>query len=160
MRIKRPAALVAIIVLCEVVGLLGSLFTFSSIPTWYASLSKPSFTPPSWLFGPVWVILYFLMSVSAYLIYENGIKKKNVKRALYVFAAQLALNFLWSVAFFGARSISLGLVIIVLLWIAIAITIIEFFRIRKSAGVLLLPYIAWVTIAMALNYSILVLNHL
>jgi len=160
MRIKRPAALVAIIVLCEVVGLLGSLFTFSSIPTWYASLSKPSFTPPSWLFGPVWVILYFLMSVSAYLIYENGIKKKNVKRALYVFAAQLALNFLWSVAFFGARSISLGLVIIVLLWIAIAITIIEFFRIRKSAGVLLLPYIAWVTIAMALNYSILVLNHM
>ena len=158
MRIRKPVALIVFIILCEAAGLFGSLFTFSSIPTWYASLIKPSFNPPAWLFGPVWTILYFLMGVSAYLIYEKGFKKSNAKTALYVFGVQLVLNILWTISFFGLKSISLGFATIILLWIAIIGTIIAFLKIRKSAGILLLPYILWVTFAALLNYYILILN--
>lgn len=152
-----PRLAIAIII-CEAVGIVSSLFTISSISTWYAALAKPSFTPPGWLFGPVWTILYFLMGVAVYLVYEKGIKKGSVRGAIGIFALQLALNFLWTAAFFGLRSISFGFAIIILLWLAIAATIIAFYRVRKSAAWLLIPYIAWVTIAMALNYLILVLN--
>jgi tryptophan-rich sensory protein len=151
--------LVAFIVLCEFAGLFGSIFTFSSIPTWYASLNKPAFTPPGWLFGPVWTALYFLMGISAYMIYESRSRKQNARKALFVFGAQLVLNVLWTVAFFGLRSTQLGLVAIVLLWIAIAATIIEFARVRRSAALILMPYILWVTFAAFLNYFVLILNH-
>lgn len=159
MRIRKPLVLVAFIVLCEFAGLFGSIFTFSSIPTWYASLNKPAFTPPGWLFGPVWTALYFLMGISAYMIYESRSRKQNARKALFVFGAQLVLNVLWTVAFFGLRSTQLGLVAIVLLWIAIAATIIEFARVRRSAALILMPYILWVTFAAFLNYFVLILNH-
>lgn len=159
MRIRKPLVLVAFIVLCEFAGLFGSIFTFSSIPTWYAGLNKPAFTPPGWLFGPVWTALYFLMGISAYMIYESSSRKRNVRKALSIFAAQLVLNVLWTVAFFGLRSTQLGLVAIVLLWIAIAATIIEFARVRRGAALILVPYILWVTFAAFLNYFVLILNH-
>jgi tryptophan-rich sensory protein len=159
MRIRKPFVLVAFIALCEFAGLFGSLFTFSSIPTWYAGLNKPLFTPPGWLFGPIWTTLYFLMGVSLYVVYENRARKGDFKKALYLFGAQLILNVLWTVAFFGFKSISLGFALIILLWIAIAATIFEFARIKRSAALLLLPYIIWVTIATLLNYYVLILNH-
>jgi len=159
MRIRKPLVLVAFIVLCEFAGLFGSIFTFSSIPTWYASLNKPAFTPPGWLFGPVWTVLYFLMGISAYMIYESRSRKQNARKALFAFGAQLVLNVLWTVAFFGLRSTQLGLVAIILLWIAIAATIIEFARVRRGAALILVPYILWVTFAAFLNYFVLILNH-
>ncbi|HIH50154.1 TPA: tryptophan-rich sensory protein [Candidatus Micrarchaeota archaeon] len=159
MRIRKPLALVAFIILCEVAGLFGSVFTINSIPTWYAGLSKPAFTPPSWLFAPIWTTLYLLMGISAYLIYESRTRKRGARMALSVFGVQLALNVLWTLAFFGLRSTLLGFAMIVLLWIAIAATIIEFVRIRKDAALLLVPYIVWVTIAAFLNYFLLILNH-
>jgi translocator protein len=158
MQIKKPIILLAFIVLCEAAGLIGTVFTINSIPTWYAALIKPSFNPPAWLFAPVWTVLYLLMGVSAYLIYEKGIKNRDVRVALYIFAVQLVLNVLWTAAFFGLRSITLGLVAIILLWCAIAVATIAFYRIRRSAGWIMLPYILWVTIAMVLNYYLLILN--
>ena len=150
--------LIASILICQLAGLIGSIFTFESIPTWYASLEKPFFTPPGWLFGPVWITLYTLMGISLYLVWQKGFRKRGNKIALYVFAAQLALNAMWSVAFFGLRSTFYGLVTIVPLWIAIAATIILFYKISKKAGWLLVPYILWVSIATALNFYIWQLN--
>ena len=115
MRIRKPLALVAFIILCEVAGLFGSVFTINSIPTWYAGLSKPAFTPPSWLFAPIWTTLYLLMGISAYLIYESRTRKRGARMALSVFGVQLALNVLWTLAFFGLRSTLLGFAMIVLL---------------------------------------------
>ncbi len=146
------------VVICEAAGLVGSIATFPSIPTWYAGLQKPSFTPPNWLFGPVWTALYALMGVSAYFVWRKRASAGGVKTALSIFGAQLVLNVLWSVTFFGLRSLLGGLVLIVALWVAILLTIITFFRISKTAGVLLIPYILWVSFATALNYSVWVLN--
>lgn len=144
------------IVVCQLAGVIGSLFTFSSIPTWYAALVKPSFSPPNWLFGPVWVVLYTLMGISAYLAYNSKIKRKNI--AITAFAIQLALNALWPIVFFGMHSILGGLAIIVLLWVSIAITIWKFYQVDRNSGYLLIPYLLWVSFAAALNYFIWVLN--
>lgn len=147
----------AFIIICELAGAFGSVFTIPSIPTWYASLAKPSFNPPNWLFGPVWLILYALMGISAYLIYEKR-KNKAVTGALVVFAVQLVLNVLWSAVFFGLHSALLGLLTIILLWIAIAITMVKFYGILKQAAWLLIPYLLWVSFAALLNFSIWQLN--
>ncbi|MCX6772964.1 MAG: tryptophan-rich sensory protein, partial [Candidatus Micrarchaeota archaeon] len=112
--------LAGFILLSLLAGAIGSLFTFEAIPTWYATLNKPSFAPPNWLFGPVWTTLYILMGVSAYLICQKGAKNEKVKFALSIFCIQLALNALWSILFFGLRSPLYGLVGIVFLWLSIA----------------------------------------
>jgi tryptophan-rich sensory protein len=151
--------LAGFIVLSLLAGALGSVFTFQSIPTWYASLQKPSFTPPSWVFGPVWTVLYILMGSAAYLVYEKGVKNKEVRSALEVFGIQLALNAAWSIAFFGLRSISGGLVIIVLLWLSIIWTMALFWNLSRNAALLLPPYILWTSFAALLNLSVLLLNH-
>ncbi|HSB47100.1 MAG TPA: TspO/MBR family protein [Candidatus Bilamarchaeum sp.] len=145
--------LIAAVLICELAGVIGSVFTFSSIPTWYATLVKPDFAPPNWLFGPVWIILYAMMGVSAYLIYETG--KKD---ALKIFGLQLALNASWSIVFFGLRSVSGGLLVIFLLWLSIALTILSFLKVSKTAAYLLIPYILWVSFASVLNYFIFILN--
>lgn len=155
---RRLPRLVSAIVVCQLAGIVGSVFTVSSIPTWYAGLEKPFFAPPNWLFGPVWLSLYTLMGVSLYLVWSRGADTRSVKTALSVFGIQLALNALWSVLFFGLRSPLLGLVEIAALWIAIAATIVLFYRVSRTAGLLLIPYIAWVTIAAALNGFIWTLN--
>lgn len=150
--------LVVSILACQCAGLIGSIFTMPAIPTWYESLAKPSFTPPSWLFAPAWVTLYILMGVAAFLIWRKGLDIRNVKTALIIFLVQLVLNALWSAIFFGAKSLIGGAVVIVLLWIAILFTILRFFKISAAAGGLLIPYILWVSFASVLNISILALN--
>jgi tryptophan-rich sensory protein len=150
--------LVFSIIICEAVGILGSVFTMPSIPSWYAGLRKPSFSPPNWVFGPVWMTLYALMGVAAYLVFRGGWEKKEVRIALAIFAIQLVLNSLWSFLFFGLRNPLLGLVDIILLWLLILVTIWKFYAINKTAGLLLLPYIAWVSLATALNFAIFRLN--
>lgn len=143
---------------CQLAGLLGTLFTMKAIPTWYAGLQKPSFTPPNWLFGPMWISLYLLMAVAAYLVWQKGLAAKGVRAALTVFLFQLLLNALWSPVFFGLRSPLAGAVIIVMLWLAILATIIAFAKISPPAAWLLVPYILWVSLASALNISIYFLN--
>ncbi len=149
--------LVISIIICEAAGLIGSIFTFSSIPTWYASLVKPSFSPPNWIFGPAWTILYALMGISLYIVWKKGFNKKT-KFAFYLFGAQLILNSLWSIIFFGLRSPLYAFIEIVVLWILILLTIVTFYRISKTSAMLLLPYIVWVSFALILNLSILQLN--
>ncbi len=150
--------LIAAILICEFVGLLGSVFTISSITTWYAALHKPSFSPPNWLFGPVWTLLYALMGISVYLIWEKGIKKKGVKPALKIFSLQLILNFIWTILFFGLRSPLLGLIAIAVLWIAILATILKFAKLSKNAAIIMVPYILWVSFAAILNLAVWMLN--
>ncbi|MBI2547022.1 MAG: tryptophan-rich sensory protein [Candidatus Aenigmarchaeota archaeon] len=150
--------LVATIAVCLLIGALGSVFTAPSIGTWYASINKPSFNPPNWIFGPVWIMLFLLMGVSAYLVWEKCLQQKKAVNALYVFGAQLALNFLWSVLFFGLHKPLYALIEISALWAAIAMTIMEFRKYSRTASMMLLPYLAWVTFAAVLNYAIVVLN--
>jgi len=150
--------LVASVLICQFAGVIGSFLTTPSIPTWYATLNKPFFTPPSWLFAPVWITLYTLMGISAFLVWRKGLSAQNVRTASIIFAVQLILNVLWSAVFFALRSILGGLIVIAILWIAILLTILSFYKISKTAGLLLIPYILWVSIATALNFSVLILN--
>ncbi len=125
---------------------------------WYGTLNRPFFTPPSWLFAPVWTILYVMIAISGFLIFKKGIKQKNVKRAMGFFLLQLGLNLIWSPVFFGAHQILLGLVVIVFLWYFIWRTIKLFEKIDKRASYLLYPYFVWVSFATLLNLSFLILN--
>ena len=149
--------LVASVVLCQSAGFLGSLFTTPAIPTWYATLKKPFFTPPNWIFSPVWFSLFVLMGISLFFVWRKP-GHPRFKPALLFFFVQLILNILWSAAFFGLRAPLLGLVDIVLLWIAILFTILNFLKVTKFAGVLLIPYLLWVTFATLLNFSLWILN--
>jgi tryptophan-rich sensory protein len=124
----------------------------------YASLVKPYFTPPNWLFAPAWGTLYLLMAISAFIVWRTGLDKRQVRVALGIFVLQLVLNVLWSLAFFGLRSPLFGVIVILALWLAILLTIVRFFPISRAAGALLLPYIGWVTFAAILNISIWLLN--
>jgi len=144
--------------ICQLAGFLGSLFTTPAIPTWYASLNKPSFTPPNWIFSPVWITLYLLMGISLFLVLHKGLHEKYLNIALIIFGIQLLLNILWSMVFFGIKSPLAGFIVIIILWIAILITILYFFRISKAAGILLLPYILWVSFATVLNFFLFWLN--
>ncbi len=158
---RRPRFLlqaVGAVVLCEAVGLIAAFATQSSVTTWYPTLTKPSFTPPGWLFGPVWTTLYAMMGVAAALVWWQRSENTPRRRALVPFGVQLLLNGGWSFAFFGARSPTSGLVVIAGLWIVLAWTIDRFFRIRAAAGWLLVPYLLWVTYAGALNLGIWMLN--
>jgi len=146
------------IIICEVAGIVGSVFTTPAITSWYQTLNKPFFTPPNWLFAPVWLTLYALMGIAAYLVYEKGISNKKVRTALAIFAVQLGLNVVWSVIFFGLRNPLWGFVEIVILWLAILLTIIYFYRVSKPAGLILVPYILWVTLASTLNFFVFILN--
>lgn len=155
---NKIVKLVAAILVCQVAGFIGSFFTAPSIPAWYASIEKPAFTPPNWVFAPVWTTLFVLMGISLYLVWDRGFERKDVKFAVYVFGVQLFLNILWSLLFFGLQNPLLALIEIVLLWIAILVNIVFFYRISKRAGVLLIPYIVWVSLAAFLNYGVWVLN--
>jgi len=138
---------------------IGSLSTSSQITTWYTTLAKPAWTPPNWVFGPVWTTLYILMGISLFLVWRQGLDRRDVQFAILIFAVQLILNTLWSVVFFGMQSIFGGFIIILILWIAILANIIAFYMISKPAGLILVPYIIWVSIASYLNYSVYLLNH-
>ncbi len=141
-----------------IVGFTSSFATFGSIPTFFDVLNKSSWTPPAWAFGPIWTILYILMGIALFLVWREGFERRDVKIAIGVFFVQLILNFFWTIIFFGFKSLFGGLIEIIFLWIAILINIILFYRISKAAGILLVPYIIWVTIASYLNYSLFLLN--
>ena len=144
------------VITCLSAGIFGSIFTTTAVRDWYPTLAKPWFTPPNWVFSPVWITLYILMGISLYLVWEKGLQKN--KDAIGIFGVQLFLNALWSYLFFGLQSPLYGLIGILVLWFAIALTMYYFFKISKKAGLLLVPYIVWVTIATFLNYYILLLN--
>ncbi len=148
----KVSKLVISILICQSVGIIGLLFVAPSIPTWYANLTKPTFTPPNWLFVPVWILLFLLMGISLYLIIDKDLKEKNTKEAVFFFAGQLFLNILWSFLFFGLKAPLLGFMEIIVLWFAILITIIKFSRISKSAALLLIPYILWVSFVAIFNF--------
>lgn len=135
----------------------GSLATIPNIPTWYAALDKPFFSPPNWVFGPVWTVLYLLMGISLYLVWTAQYKKSK-KAAYTLFGVQLTLNALWSLVFFGLHAPWAGVLIIVLLLASIVATMRLFWPISKPAAYLLLPYIAWVSFATALNTAVALLN--
>lgn len=156
---SRDLSLLAFFVIgCLLVGGISGFFTTGEVDTWYPSLVKPDWNPPSWLFGPVWTILYVLMGVAAFLIYREGLEKKEVKIALGIFSVQLGLNFLWSILFFNYKNLFASFVEIVVLWVAILATIISFYRISRPAALIMIPYLLWVSFATILNYTILVLN--
>jgi len=150
--------LVVAILVCQIAGFVGSIFTTPSIPTWYATLEKPDFTPPNSVFAPVWTTLFVLMGVSAYLVWNKGLGNRNVRTALLIFGIQLALNMLWSFLFFGLHSPPYAFFEIIVLWLAILLTILNFFKITRAAGWLLIPYIIWVSFAAVLNFYIVRLN--
>ena len=156
MRLNNIAKLFISIGICELAGIVGSFFTVSEIPTWYAELTKPALNPPAWIFGPAWITLYLLMGISLWLIWKSNSSEK--KRAIWLFIVQLALNAIWSPIFFGAHSIGNALAVIVLLWAAIVLTVLIFKRISKPAAWLLVPYIVWVSFAAYLNFSLWILN--
>jgi benzodiazapine receptor len=149
--------LVTSVILCQIAGFLGSLFTTPAISTWYATLRKPFFTPPNWIFSPVWISLFILMGISLFFVWRRQ-GHPQFKKALIFFFVQLILNVLWSLAFFGLRLPLLGFIDIILLWIAILLTIQNFLKVSKFAGVLLLPYLLWVSFATLLNLSLWVQN--
>ena len=155
---KNLVNLVISVAGCELVGLLGTPFTISAIPTWYVTLNRPFFAPPNWLFAPAWTLLYFLMGVAFYLIWKQDWKKKRIRAAGLIFLAQLGFNFLWSPVFFGLRAPLLGLIVIIALWLLIVLTMKKFFPLSKPAFYLLVPYLLWVSFATILNAAIVVLN--
>jgi len=150
--------LILSIVICQIAGIIGSIFTSSSVARWYPTLEKPSFTPPGFYIGLIWIVLFTIMGTSLFLIWKETSRDPAAWIALKIFAVQLVVNVLWSVAFFGMQSPISGLVVIALLWILILITIIKFSPISRTATLLLIPYLAWVSIAAYLNYSIWRLN--
>lgn len=181
MKFLNAIKLLASIIICELAGVLGSVFTYSKISTWYKTLEKPGFNPPGWIFGPVWTTLFLLMGISLYLVWAKDWQTDNKifcsKRKIWnswsqkffdgkwqkaniilIFAVQLFLNVLWSVIFFGMQNPGVAFFELLMLWFAILYTIINFYRISKVAAYLLLPYILWVSFAGILNYFLWILN--
>jgi tryptophan-rich sensory protein len=151
--------LVAALAVCLGAGGVGSLYTMTAIDSWYAGLAKPAYNPPNAVFGPVWSILYVLMAVAAWRAIVAGRRAgQDIVPALVLFVAQLVLNVAWSAVFFGAEDPGRALIVIALLWVFILATILAFSRIDGPAAVLLLPYLAWVTFASALNAAVFRLN--
>ena len=155
---KNIIKLIISIIICQLAGIIGSFFTSPSIPTWYASLNKPEFNPPNWIFAPVWITLFLLMGISLYIIWSSKTKISYKKTAFIFFGVQLLLNTLWSIIFFGFQSPFYAFIEIILLWFSILITIIVFYRISRPAAYLLVPYILWVSFAAVLNFFIFILN--
>lgn len=157
-RIKEPLKLIALVVGCQLVGAIGAFITNTSVNTWYQALDKPGFTPADWLFSPVWTTLYLLMAIAAYTVWQHPVENPRVRRSLILFAIQLGFNLLWTVLFFGLRSPLLGLIGIVVLFSLILAMAWTFFKVSRTAGWLMIPYLAWVGYATVLNYTIWQLN--
>lgn len=155
---KNIILLVVCIAIAYAAGAIGSIFTFQSIPTWYAGLVKPHLNPPNWIFGPVWSLLYTLMGIAIFLVVKNGFSTDVVKIATGFFAAQLILNTAWSVVFFGMKTTFAPMFIIAALWLSILACIIIFWKISKPASIMMMPYILWVSFAAYLNISVHFLN--
>ncbi len=149
--------LVGFLAACLTVSALGGAATATSVGTWYQALQKPVFNPPDWVFAPVWTTLYILMAIAAWRVWRRG-PSQDTRRALMVFAVQLALNLGWSIVFFGFRQIGLALVEVVVLLAAIIATTTLFWRVDRLAGALFIPYGLWVAYASLLNAALWRLN--
>lgn len=146
------------LVFCQLVGIIGALFNGSAVNTWYVHINKPGFTPPNWVFAPVWIFLYLLMGIALYLVWNAGAAPGLKHTALILFSIQLFLNMSWSFFFFFLQNPLYGFIEIIVLWIFIVLTIIWFYRVTPPAGFLLLPYWLWVSFAAVLNFSLWQLN--
>lgn len=162
---RRPVgSLVAAVLACELAGASGTLLSLDGVTTWYPTLVKPAFTPPSWVFGPVWTTLFALLGVAAWLVWRAGLDDPAAglghesRVALAVFAAQYAVQVAWSGVFFGLRWPAGGLAVIVVLWLGIVATVAGFARVDRRAALLLVPYLGWVSFAAFLNYRLWQLN--
>jgi translocator protein len=155
-RLELPALGVCVLT-CLAAGGLGSAFTAPAIGAWYAGLNKPSFNPPNWIFGPVWTTLYVLMAVAAWRVWRQR-AARPVRLALWLFGVQLALNAAWSPIFFGLHRPLAAMIDLAMLWVALVVTLVVFWRVDRTAGFLLLPYLAWVSFAGVLNAALVVLN--
>ena len=158
MQFRSFFKIVFMIALSLGVGTISALTMGHSLSGWYPSLTKPPLTPPSWIFGPVWSILYCLMGLAAGLVWNKPIRRFAVRGALRLFIIQLTLNAAWSPLFFGFQEIGFALVEIVMLWITVAATTITFYVLSKPAGVLMLPYLLWSSFAVYLNAGFWMLN--
>jgi translocator protein len=181
MIMKNFIKIIVSIAICEFAGIIGSFFTTPAINNWYLGLIKPQFNPPNWLFAPVWTLLFLLMGVSLYLVWKNKFQVRNEikmtdkkswnpisaklwlgswkeENSLAIFVLQLILNIMWSVIFFGLKQPGVAFFEIIALWFAILYTIVNFYRISKSASFLLIPYLLWVSFASVLNFFIWILN--
>ena len=181
MKLDNLFKLVIAVAVSELAGIIGSVFTVTSIQNWYATIMKPPLNPPNWIFAPVWTAIFILMGISLYLVWSERFVVKNElkipKRRVWnnwsgkllsgkwqkaniilIFILQLILNVLWSIIFFGAHSPGAAFFELLMLWFAIIFTIINFCRVSKTAALLLLPYILWVSFAAILNYFIWILN--
>lgn len=158
MKINTVVKILIGVVVCLGIGFLGSIATQTTVNTWFTTLEKPFFNPPSWLFAPVWTMLYILMGVAAGLVWNKGFHHLWVKTALYHFGFQLVLNASWSVAFFGYQSPLVALFIIIALIVLVLITFKWFKIVSNTAAYLLIPYILWIVFAAALNFEIWRLN--
>jgi len=154
----NPGAFIISLLIVAAIAATASAFTLSQIPGWYRGLQKPSFSPPNWLFGPVWTCLYVMIAVAAYLVWQRRDDSVFYKTTRNIYFVQLLLNFLWSIVFFGMHQVLGALGIIVLLLVSIAILIYRFNHFSKPASFLLVPYILWVSFASALNLYIYLLN--
>jgi tryptophan-rich sensory protein len=148
-----------LVILCEIIGFTSGIATADGVTNWFQTIEKPFFNPPGWLFAPVWTLLYGLMGISAALIWHQGINKKEVKQGLILFTIQLVLNFCWSFLFFKYHLLFFAFIEIITLLTFIILTTIHFYKINKTAGLLLIPYILWVSFASILNFSLWWLNH-
>jgi tryptophan-rich sensory protein len=156
---KNSKLFLSSIIICFIPALIGGLATSSSVTTWYPSLIKPDFTPPNWLFGPAWTVLYLFQGLSLYLIRQTPVKDMAAKKiTLSFFYLQLGLNLLWSVLFFGLKNPLLALLEIGFLDITVLFTLISAYRLNKTASFLLLPYMGWISFATWLNFQIFILN--
>ena len=158
MNVENIIKLIFSISICQFAGVMGSTFTSPSIPVWYATLQKPYFSPPNWIFAPVWIVLFVLMGISLYLILIEDLNDNTVKIGLAMFSFQLVLNIGWSFLFFSLQNILYALFEIIILWFAIVLTIYQFWKINKKSSYLLMPYLLWVTFAAILNFTIWRLN--
>ncbi len=147
-----------LVIICEIIGFTSGIATAEGVTNWFQTIEKPFFNPPSWLFAPVWTILYALMGISAALVWQQGIEKKEVKQALILFGIQLVLNFFWSFIFFKYHLLLFAFIEIITLLTFIILTTIHFYKIHKTAGLLMIPYILWVSFASVLNFSLWWLN--
>lgn len=147
-----------LVIICEIIGFTSGIATAEGVTNWFQTLEKPFFNPPSWLFAPVWTTLYALMGISAALAWHQGIEKKEVKQGLILFGIQLVLNFCWSFLFFKFHLLFFAFIEIITLLTFIILTTIQFYKIHKTAGLLMIPYILWVSFASILNFSLWWLN--
>jgi tryptophan-rich sensory protein len=150
--------LIGAIVLCQAAGILGAFFTVKAIPAWYAKLKKPSFNPPNWIFGPVWTVLYTLMGVVLYRLWQLEPGTDGRFLALFLFFLQLALNALWTPIFFGLRALWPALIEVLLMLAAIIVVTLQLTRVDMVSAWLMAPYIVWVSFATRLNYAYAKLN--